>query len=318
MESAIALGKRIYDIRKGREARRCAIFVLRCWLNRARMKRLDAYFHSTPLLSEIAAAYPFVYEQPTRAFFCHRSTFDERIRIVEEHMDFLTGRLSPDVVRGLYQGKAYDLWESVFEEQPLRLVLFFDPGQRKEGLLSVVLRWGDAALYQMIFWIAKDAAGAWALWIGAMQGPNVDGAKDVIKKLTKACHGFRTKNLILYATQAVARAMGFAHLYAVTNEGYYANNHVRIDRKLKTNFSDFWQEAGGWETSDPRFDELPLTEARKTMEEVPTRKRAVYRRRFALMDELDAAILAGMKHLCSETERLTEQSAPASGENRTD
>ena len=33
--------------------------------------------------------------------------------------------------------------------------------------------------------------------------------------------------------------------------------------------------------------ELPLTEKRKTMEEVPTRKRAVYRRRFAMLDEID-------------------------------
>ena len=152
----------------------------------------------------------------------------------------------------------------------------------------------------MIFWLAKDAGGAWALWIGAMQGPNAGDAKDVIKKLTKACHGFRTKNLILYAAQAVGRAMGVAHIYAVTNEGYYANNHIRIDRKLKTNFSDFWQEAGGRRTDDPRFDELPLTEARKTMEEVPTRKRALYRRRFVLMDEIDAAILAGMKWLMAD------------------
>lgn len=299
MESVIALGKRIYDVRKGREARRCAVFVLRCWLHPARMRKLDSFFQRTPLLAAVAASYPFVYEQPTRAFFYHRSTFDERIRLVEEHMTFLTRRFLPKVVERLYQGKAYVLWESAFEEIPLRLVLSFDPGQRKEGLLSVVLYWDEAALYQMIFWIAKDAAGAWTLWIGAMQGPNLADAKDVIKKLTKACHGFRTKNLILYATQAIARALGVARILAVTNEGYYANNHVRIDRKLKTNFSDFWREAGGWGTADARFDELPLTEARKPMEEVPTRKRAVYRRRFALMDEIDAAILAGLGVLLS-------------------
>ena len=318
MDSAIALGKRIYDVRKGREARRCVIFILRYWLNRGRMRKLDAYFHTTPLLAAVAASYPFVYEQPTRAFFYHRSTFDERIRLVEEHMTFLARRFLPEVVAGIYQGKGYLLWESLFEEKPLRIELSFDPGQRKEGLLSVVLHWDDAALYQMIFWIAKDGAGAWTLWIGAMQGPNLGDAKDVIKRLTKSCHGFRTKNLILYATQAVARAMGIVRILAVTNEGYYANNHVRLDRKLKTNFSDFWRETGGWETSDPRFDELPLTEERKTMEEVPTRKRAVYRRRFALMDEIDTAITAGMQGLFRLTESFTDKSVPASGENRTD
>ncbi len=69
-----------------------------------------------------------------------------------------------------------------------------------------------------------------------------------------------------------------------------AMNHVWADRKLKTDFSEFWLEAGGWRTEDERFDELPLMEPRKTMEEVPTRKRAVYRRRFAMLDEIDRQV----------------------------
>lgn len=104
------------------------------------------------------------------------------------------------------------------------------------------------------------------------------------------CYGYRTKNLILYIAQAYARTLGIEKIYAVTNEGYYANNHARIDRKLKTDFSAFWTEAGGTPTDDSRFYELPLVESRKTMEEVPTRKRAVYRRRFALLDEIDKVI----------------------------
>ena len=149
----------------------------------------------------------------------------------------------------------------------------------------------------MIFWIAKNHRDEWSLYIGAMQGPNMENAKDIIKKVTKKCHAYRTKNLILYITQAVARAAGLQHIYAVTNEGYYANNHVRKDRKLKTSFSDFWMEAGGWHTKDSRFDELPLTEARKSMEEISTHKRAVYRRRFALMDEVDASVQSRMERL---------------------
>ena len=97
--------------------------------------------------------------------------------------------------------------------------------------------------------------------------------------------------------QAVARTMGIKQIYAVSNYGYYANNHVRSDRKLKTNFGDFWLEVGGRKTEEKRFYELPLVEKRKTMEEVPTRKRAVYRRRFAFLDEVDAEIEAAVKKI---------------------
>ena len=166
-----------------------------------------------------------------------------------------------------------------------------EAGQRKEALWAVMLYLGDMCLYQMIFWIAKDRAEEYSLYIGAMQGPNMEGARDIVKKVTKRCHAYRTKNLILYLTQALARGLGLKHIYAVTNQGYYAMNHVRIDRKLKTDFSEFWLEAGGWKTEDERFDELPLVEIRKTIEEVPTRKRAVYRRRFAMLDEIDRQVV---------------------------
>jgi uncharacterized protein VirK/YbjX len=125
----------------------------------------------------------------------------------------------------------------------------------------------------------------------------MDEARELIKRLTKAFHGYRTKNLILYMLQAAARSLGVEKIYGVTNEGYYAMNHMRANRKLKTSFSDFWLEAGGEKTGNPRFDSLPLTEPRKTMEEVPTRKRAVYRKRFALLDEIDAQIAEKMSSI---------------------
>jgi uncharacterized protein VirK/YbjX len=291
-----AIGKQIYDIRKSRECRRYWVFRVRCVLNRARMKALWDYFHSTPVLKKISELYPFVYEQPQRAFFYHRSTFEERTALVEAHFAFLAERLRDDVLFSLYREESFSLWDGPeLDGKPLALSLFYEPGQRKEGILSVMLRLEDKPLYQMIFWLAPNKAGKISLWIGAMQGPNMDDAREIVKRATKLCHAYRTKNLILYATQAVARSLGAEHIYAVTNEGYYTNNHVRMDKKLKTDFSDFWREAGGHETEDSRFDELPLVEARKTMEEVPTRKRAVYRRRFEMLDELDATIAARMK-----------------------
>ncbi len=291
-----AIGKKIYDMRNPRECRRYWIFRIRCALNRGRMRELWDYFHSTPLLEKIAEQWPFVYEQPQRAFFYHRSTFADRVKLVESHFAFLTARLREDVLLPLYCGKKFPLWNAPeMDGNPIALVISYEPGQRKEGLLSVMLRLANQPLYQIIFWIGLDRSGEHALWIGAMQGPNVDDAREIVKKATKVCHAYRTKNLILYATQAVARALGVAHIYAVTNEGYYANNHVRMDKKLKTDFSEFWREAGGHETDDIRFDELPLVEPRKTMDEVPTRKRAVYRRRFAMLDELDAAVEARIR-----------------------
>ena len=48
-------------------------------------------------------------------------------------------------------------------------------------------------------------------------------------------------------------------------------------------------------TSDERFFSLPLIEKRKTPEEIPSHKRAAYRRRFEMLDELDDAVQTAVK-----------------------
>lgn len=169
-----------------REVKRCVVFVARCLLNNGRMKKIHQFFHQNELLAKVAEEYPFVYEQPTRAFFYRNSTFDERVEILEQHMGFMEKYFKKDVFLGLYGENPYTLWESKDEIGSLRFELSFNPGERKEGLLSVVLHLDDVMLYRIMFWISPDKKGDMSLWIGAMQGPNVENAKDLVKKLPAA------------------------------------------------------------------------------------------------------------------------------------
>lgn len=293
----LALGKKIYNLHNSREARRFLVFEVRCYLHSGRMQELYDFFTADPILDKLVKAYPFAYEQATRSVFYKGSSFAERRDLIEAHLSFMKDYFKESVCLGLYQKKTYLLWESQDEGEPLRFSFEFHPGQRKEGLLALVLRFGDEYLYQMMLWIAPNKQGEMSLWIGAMQGPNMENARDVVRKVTRRCHSYRTKNFILHATQEAAKALGLTHLYGVTNYGYYANTKKRIDKKLKTSFTDFWEESGGRALEDRRFYELPMTEYRKTMEEIPTRKRNNYRKRYALLDEVDAAIAKEIKAL---------------------
>ena len=301
----IELGKKIYNLKNPREFHRFAVFLTRCCLHPQRMNFLENFFNQNDILKKISEIYPFVYEQPTRAFFYHKSTFDERISLITDHMNFMTENFKEKFLIDVYAGKPFELWKMHIDEEigDLHLVFYVKPGQRKESLMSIMFQLDDETpIYQILFWIARAdllnfGGEGYAMWIGALQGPNIDDAKEIIKIITKKSHAYRTKNLILYAAQSVARVLNLKKIFAVTNAGYYANNHIRSDRKLKTSFSDFWQECGGNLTDDPRFFNLPLIETRKTFEEIPTRKRAVYRRRFELLDSLDENIKIAMKNI---------------------
>lgn len=299
----IELGKKLYNMNNPREVRRMAVFVARAIIHNSGLQKLDAFFRNVPALSNFIDEYPFPLEQATRSFFYKDSTFQSRSKLIEEHFSFLAERVNDDAIFSINGLRGNNvIWTlDVSETEILKAEINTHPGQRKEGLSAINLNLYDGdsmtRIYQLMYWIMKDSDGKNGLYIGAMQGPNVDDARDVIKRLTKICHGYRTKNLILYIAQAYVRTLGIEKIYAVTNEGYYANNHARVDRKLKTDFSSFWSEAGGVATGDSRFYELPLVESRKTMEEVATRKRAVYRRRFALLDDIDKIVENNVKKI---------------------
>ena len=293
----IELGKRIYDTSNPREAHRFAVFLGRCIVHRSTINKLVGFFQQDRLRSAIINKNAFPIEQATRAFFYAGSTIKERTELIMNHFLIEQEHLSDEWFVRLNTDEQYKIWQADQADIEWNTMLHMAPGQRKEGLLSLVMYVNHSPLYQIMFWLNKNKKGEDSLWIGAMQGPNVEDAKDIIKDITKRSHRYRTKNLILYMTMAVARSFGCKHIYAVSNEGYYAMNHVRRDRKLKTDFGDFWEEAGGHKTEDPRFYEVPLVEPRKTMEEVPTRKRAVYRKRFAFQDDVDAQIAANMEKI---------------------
>ena len=297
MLNFIKLGKSIYDMNNPREVHRMIVFVGRALLHNSGMESLQQFFTEDELRQQILAKNPFPLEQVTRAFFYNGSTFAERKQLIQQHYELLQQKMADEMVLTLSMDGSYEIWHSMDEDIEWRTVLMMEPGQRKEGLMSLEMKLGTDNLYQIMFWLAKDKAGEEALWIGAMQGPNMENAKDIIKDVTKRSFRYRTKNLILYMTMAVARALTVKHIYAVSNDGYYANNHIRRDRKLKTDFGSFWEEAGGHVMDDSRFYEIPLVEPRKTMEEVPTRKRAVYRKRFAFLDEVDAMIQQNMEQI---------------------
>ncbi|MCD7974439.1 MAG: VirK/YbjX family protein [Phascolarctobacterium sp.] len=283
------VGHSIYK-RTSRGYKRYVVFRIRCNLHKDYIDDILDFFNATELRRKMLRGTPFFVEQVTRSFFYLDSTLAERVDLIKTHVLILEEIFTPELLEKIYAcGNSYiNIWQDSYYDKPLTLDLHFDGGQRKEGCLSMMLRYEDAKLYQIIFWLARDADGSTSIYIGAMQG--LKNGREIIKGLTKAFFGYRTKNLIFYGLRCLAGCMGAKRICAVTNKGYYAMNHIRSDRKLKTDFAEFWEECGGLHDADKRFYVIPVAERRKSMEELKPSKRAQHRRRFEKMDEIAASI----------------------------
>ena len=287
------VGKSLYKTNILKEYKRYVVFMVRCRLHSKHIEELQSFFETNDLRKAMLHCTPAFLEQTTRAFFYKKSNWIERKNLVKNHIEILEEKFSDNFIKELYvDGSRIRIWEDSYQEKPLGMDLWFHAGQRKEGCLSLVLNYEGEELYQIMFWLNKDTESRNALYIGALQGPQ--NGSEIIKELTKAFFGYRTKNLIFYGIRNFAKVIGVERIYAVANEGYYAMNHIRRDRKLKTDFGEFWQECEGVVSADKRFYVIPVDEARKPLEEIASKKRAQYRRRFAKLDEIDTSVVCAL------------------------
>ena len=288
------VGKSLYQTHILKEMKRYVVFRTRCKMHSSAINDLLSFFKANEHRQAWLKGNPSFVEQTTRSFFYKGSTWDERMALVKNHVEIMEALFTDKMLDELYgERKAVQLWQDEYQEKPLTLNLVFHAGQRKEGCLSLMMNYEEQALYQIMFWFAKDKDGKNVIYIGALQGPQ--NGNELIKGLTKAFFGYRTKNLVFYGLRSLAKALGIEKIYAVGNDGYYAMNHIRMDRKLKTDFGAFWLECEGEQCEDKRFFVMPVAEHRKSMEELKPSKRAQHRRRFAKMDEMESAVAESLK-----------------------
>jgi len=142
----------------------------------------------------------------------------------------------------------------------------------------------------------EEIEGQWVAYAGAIQGGS--GAnEDTIKASAKAMHGVRAKAMAIFALQEVVSALGITRLLGAGNTIQMSRGKHMIKvawNKISFNYDGMWGEADGKAVEDGWF-ELPLREVRRTREEIKANKRPLYARRYALFDQLQAAVAQGLK-----------------------
>jgi uncharacterized protein VirK/YbjX len=267
---------------------RFSVFIVRARVNHSQLRHLTAFLDSTPLLHTFAEAHPCVYEQATRQFFYKGSTPAERVQLIIKHLRFCTSVFTEEAFRQIYLNGGMTIWSEPFQDDTLSFRLLFNSSLKKEGVMVMALNLGETRLYHIDFWLDMAADGSRTLHIGALQG--IEEGLPLLGALGKHFNGYRPKNLILRAVRLLAEQLKIDRIYAVADAGHHTNNHVRLDKKVKTSFDKFWSETGGHLSSDPRFFELDKVEPQKNIEDIKSSKRSQYRKRFAMFDAFDAEV----------------------------
>jgi uncharacterized protein VirK/YbjX len=142
-------------------------------------------------------------------------------------------------------------------------------------------------LASVTFSVARDAAG-WQLVIGGLQGPRRDVPHEVIKHATRACYGLFPKRLLMEFIWLLASRTNMTAVYGVSDNGHvFRALRYRLSkgRHFHASYDEFWSSVEGVKETKWRW-RLPLQLERKSIEEIASKKRSEYRRRFQLLDSL--------------------------------
>lgn len=167
---------------------------------------------------------------------------------------------------------------------------------KREGELVLNLFKNDLRVASLAFTLGLQDGSA-AIFIGAIQGIHRGVAKEesleIFKELTKELEGLRPRSLLLEILRMIGIRLQINRLLAVADENrhhrheYFGTDHAA---KLGANYNEIWIEHGGVPSTIAGFYEIPIEPHRKELTEVPAKKRAMYRRRYAILAEIEQQV----------------------------
>jgi uncharacterized protein len=255
----------------------------------------------TPDYSLITAHRPRLYFKPFRVYLSVRWTKKQRIKVIMDTYRFIMSK-GESFVQVLTNKDGIEIASFNLNETITgSIVLGYDEKHRKEGELVFFFKCdqlgGMIASGSCSFEEMKD--GTWVCWIGSIQGSKKD-VENSSKLSQGMMHGLRPKSLIVFAIQEFSRHLGFTAIYGAGDaiQVYRRKHAIHLPwrHKIVTDYNATWTECGSRESNDGWY-ELPLTPVRRNIEEIKSNKRALYRRRYSLLDDLSMKIADGVKRL---------------------
>lgn len=185
-----------------------------------------------------------------------------------------------------------------------RVVLDQPKWLMRDGLFAINLFLLENRIYSLVFSFGFEGSKIIA-YIGGIQGVDVEGILDEYKGLTKALHGMRPRDFLVELFRIFCRCVGVTKIYGVDD----AKRHLRSryfgtkkSEKLFLNYNDVWLERGGVQ-GNKDFFVLSIETPLKNLDEVPSKKRAMYRRRYELLQSVEDRMQINFRvyGLCKET-----------------
>lgn len=246
---------------------------------------------SHPELAPVLARHPRLLRKVYTPYARGGLAPKDRLAWLLRHFALARALMSPPMFHTIFAGDGLKLCELPLPQGQGMLPVHLAKNPRFESEGDMTLSLHDpfgTPLYSVTLSLYRHH-GRTGLLIGCINGL---APQDAVKHLTQVMQGLRPQSLMVQLAQSLARHFGASELCAVGSGSHvYAGSpragHVTFD------YDALWLEHGGRLRSD-RLYALPLHTPRRTLQAMPSQKRAQYRRRYDFLDAMETGMADGL------------------------
>ncbi|OOF38935.1 hypothetical protein BKK49_08875 [Rodentibacter rarus] len=250
------------------------------FLYQKQCRQLIEFLNKNPLWQSLFTQDYYRFNPLLTTYCDKRFSAPQRLSAITQHLQLAEEKWGASFCSTLLKEQVIPL-SQLTEDLSLNLSLnFIDPF---EGYFAINIRnQNNERIYDASFTFLSPNK----LLIASMQGPYYENAQDLIKTATKDLQGMRPMFMLMQVFRELAKhwqcdLIGIPH----KSQGKY---RLSARSKILFNYDEFWQENQGVYQSP--YWQLPLDIERKPLEDIASKKRSMYRKRYEMLDRLSDEI----------------------------
>lgn len=258
-------------------------------------------FFEQPVFFPFATAYPMLQRKILHRYLHCRMSVDKKANAIIDHYTFINQHFTSEAIEHMYFGESIRLLELTVASKLYMLEIGYSDAFYREGELTLMLiNAENRRIYSIAFSFLKDKDEYYIL-IGGVQGPQQTDAYslELIKVMTKEMHGLRPRNFMIFILRIIAASLGIKTIEAIATDNHISKCHrvafKRFD-PFQADYNTYFEEEGGIRKG--HFFILQSEQKRKSIDSIESKKRSLYKKRYAMMDNLSHIVHAKLESLC--------------------
>jgi len=241
---------------------------------------------------------PRLWSKLQRPYLRRDWTHSARLAALGGHYDLLRELFGARPRAAIY-ARGLTLVRVAAAEGALDLRLVYRDQYEKEGELTLTVE--DAATTLVVasisFTLGTEGERRIA-WVGGLQSGADPRVRELFNDWTRRLHGLRPKALALWVLRQLVVPWQIEGIRAVS-DARHVGREGRGRRAFAGRYDGFWAESDGTLRADGDWD-IPLAAAERAREELKASRRKAHERRYAMLADLRAELLAAHSTLAPE------------------